>query len=272
MYPATPEDFTLELIDLLQGSLFTYEFTVTPPLVPSEDVTLTVTDENLDPVSVGKTTEGLPFDDTLTISVGENGVFSQQIDLRNKPKGKYTITIRKSSDDSFINDVTFYSDELLLGKKIAGIVDIEFNTATNLMYQNTWEYAIRLTRKTSVWKYFIVDKNKTVDLDANDLYIHDDGSDPGLPYASSYTFTRDGDEPHPSIKINGLDTVIFKSDGLVPIPFFEVPKQKLQLRKTPGAPGDPAEVTLITNLPNPKHNGVIKEDAGVPESEIYVFI
>ena len=259
--PALPEDLIFELIDFLAGNLFTYEFTVTPPLASPGDVLLTVSDEDGNPVAVVN----------KTVSIGEDGIYRQQIDLRDKPKGKYTITIRKSSDNAFIKDATFYSDDLLVGQKVLGIVDIEFNSDTNHIYTDTWEFAIRLSRKSTVWKYYIVDKTMTANLDTFDLSIHDEDSpDPKLPYASPYTFVRDGDEPHANVRINGLDTIIFKSDVL--IPFYQVPKLNLQLKKIPSVPGDTTEIIISKNLPNPRHNGVVKEESGILESEIYVFI
>ena len=270
--PDTPEDLSYELLDFLESRLFTYDFTVSPALSAPGDVDLTVTDETDTAVSVGKEVDGTPFPTTLTVSVNSEGNYSQQIDLRDLPKGKYTITLRDASDNSLIRAVEFYADEALAGKKLLAIIDIEFNTATNLMYQNTWEYAVRFSRKTSVWKYYIVDKTqKIADLDNFDLSIVDQRSEVEPPYAASYTFTRDGTEPHATVRINGFDTVIFKSDSLSPIPFFEAPLPRMQLRKIPNNPVDTEQV-IIQNLPNPRHNGVVKEEGGVLESEIYVFI
>ena len=270
--PDTPEDLSYELLDFLESRLFTYAFTVDPALTAPGDVDLTVTDETNTAVSVGKDVNGLPFPTTLTVARDTEGNYSQQIDLRELPKGKYTITLRDASDNSLIREVEFYADEALNGKKLLAIVDIEFNAATNHIYNSTWEYAVRFSRKTSVWKYYIVDKTqKIADLDNFDLTIVDQRSEVVPPYAASYTFTRDGAEPHADVRINGFDTVIFKSDALSPIPFFEAPLPRMQLRKIPNNPVDTEQV-IIQNLPNPRHNGVIKEEGGVLESEIYVFI
>jgi hypothetical protein len=270
--PASPEDLSYELLDFLESRLFTYNFIVDPPLGGSGDVSFTVTDENGNPVSVGKEVNGDPFDTTLTVSINEDGSYSQQIDLRNLPKGKYTITLRDPSDDSLISDTTFYADEQLTGTKVLALIDIEFNDATDRMYADTWEYAVRFSRKSTVWKYYIVDKTQRVaDLDNFNLAIVDQRDTADPPYASSYSFTRDGAEPHATIKINGFDTVIFKSSAASPIPFYEAPLPKMELRKVPNSPADSIQV-VIQNLPNPRHNGVVKEDAGILESEIYVFI
>ncbi len=256
--PDSPEALAYEIIDFLRGSLFTYEFT----LASSEDVLMTVSNENNIPVSV--------VDET--VSEGDDGIYRQQIDLRNHPKGKYTITIRKSSNNALISSITFYSDDKLVGKKILGILDIEFNAVNNYIYNNTWEYAIRLERKSTVWKYLIVDKTKQMaDLANYSLSISDTRSDLENPYPAKFTFTRFGNQPHDLIKINGMDTIVFKSDAASLIPFFENPLLAITLSKIPNDPGDP-EVTIIKNLPNPKHNGLVKNEAEILESEIFVFI
>ena len=270
----SPEELNYQLLDFLEGRLFSYQFKLNPALASPGDVLFTVSDENNNPVPVGKKFNGDPFDDTLTLTRSEDGSYTQLIDLRDYPKGRYTITVKNPASplDPPLKVVHFYSDELLLGKKVLAIVDIELNQATNPLYTSTWEYAIRFSRKSSVWKYFIVDKTeKVADLDNYDLSITDERTDGNLPYAANYTFTRDGQEPHATIRINGKNTVIFKSDALIPIPFFETPLPGIQLKKVPNDTGD-SEQLIIQNLPNPSHKGVIKEEAGILESEIYVFI
>ncbi len=270
--PENPEVLSYELLDFKEKRLFTYFFTVEPPLSPPGDVLLTVTDESGTPVSIGKTVEGVPFPTTVTVHVNEDGNYAQQIDLRKLPKGKYTITLQDASDNSFINSVTFYADESIAGKNVLGLVDIIFEGITDLMYDDTWEYAISFSRRTTIWKYFIVDKTqKVADLDNFNLAIVDQRVQTSPPYAASYTFTRDGNEPHDTIRINGCDTVIFKSNAISPIPFYEAPLPRMELRKVPVNPSDSTQV-IIENLPNPSHSGVVKENAGVLESEIYVFI
>lgn len=64
--------------------------------------------------------------------------------------------------------------------------------------------------------------------------------------------------------VNDLKTLVFASTGQ--IPFFEIPKLKLELRKTSDSQ------TIVANLPNPSHSGLKKVFAGRPESEVYVFI
>lgn len=66
------------------------------------------------------------------------------------------------------------------------------------------------------------------------------------------------------ILVNDFKTLVFGSTQN--IPFFEVPKLKIELRKT--SDNQP----IIANLPNPSHNGIRKVFAGRVESEVYVFI
>ncbi len=259
--PDAPEDLAFELLDFLSGSLFTYEFKVSSPPPPSGDVLLTLNDED------GTTLLN------ETVSKAEDDTYRLSIDLRGRKTGKYTLTVKNPSDSSVLSTTVFYMDDTLAGQNTTGIVSIAFDAATNRMYQKTWAFALRLKRKSTVWKYFIVDKNKTTDFDAFRLSIEDKApSDPELPYAPPYVFTRIGTEPNDDVSINGLDTVIFKSEAAKAIPFYEQPKFGLQLKKISSDPLDPVEVILIQNLPNPRHNGLVKEDTGKLESEIFVFI
>jgi hypothetical protein len=95
------------------------------------------------------------------------------------------------------------------------------------------------------------------------LQILDDGNEGTVPYGS-YIFDRIGDSPSTDIKINNLETVIFRSKDK--IPYFEIPKLNFQLHKTPG------NQLLIPNLPNPSRSAPTKQSGGEANSEIYVFI
>jgi len=66
------------------------------------------------------------------------------------------------------------------------------------------------------------------------------------------------------ILVNDLKTLVFGSAEQ--IPFYEIPKLKLELRKTSDSQ------TVVANLPNPSHSGLKKVFAGRTESEVYVFI
>ncbi len=256
----SPETITHRVIDSLESQLFTYLFSL--PAGPPE-VLIRVTNAPGSLVSVGKSTDGTPLPTTLTLSKSEEDLYSQQIDLRNQPTGLYTITIRDIADANTLREELVYADSELASRDVLGIVDIVYETATDHLYGATEEYLLQFSRKETVWKYFVVDKNGKIDLVANDLLVTDTGAGGGDPY-DTYVFNREGDEPHADIRVNNLDTIIFRSTA--PIPFYEEPKLNLELRRNPG------NLQVIANLPNPSHSGVTKDDSGSPASEIYVFI
>ena len=256
----SPETITHRVIDSLESQLFTYLFSL--PAGPPE-VLIRVTNAPGSLVPVGKSTDGTPLPTTLTLSKSEEDLYSQQIDLRNQPTGLYTITIRDIADANTLREELVYADSELASRDVLGIVDIVYETATDHLYGATEEYLLQFSRKETVWKYFVVDKNGKIDLVANDLLVTDTGAGGGDPY-DTYVFNREGDEPHADIRVNNLDTIIFRSTA--PIPFYEEPKLNLELRRNPG------NLQVIANLPNPSHSGVTKDDSGSPASEIYVFI
>jgi len=66
------------------------------------------------------------------------------------------------------------------------------------------------------------------------------------------------------IQVNDQQALVFESTQ--GIPFFEIPKTSLQLKKAPG------NQVLVANLPNPAAGGAIKQISGNPESEVYLYI
>lgn len=256
--PDSPESISHMLIDGTKNSLFTYSFTL--PGLPSQ-VRLIVSDMAGNPVSAGTEADGTPLPTELELTKNDDDTYTRQLDLRDNPPGLYTITILHITDDATqFREETFYVSDELASQNVLGIVDIVYESD---LYADPEQYELQFPRKETIWKYFVVNKNRHVTFGTEDLFI----DDLGLPSAhySSVNFTREGAEPHATVSINGLETVIFKSD--TPIPFFEVPKSSVQLKKNPG------NAVLVSNLPNPSHNGVVKEQSGgVLESEIFVFI
>ncbi|SMO71972.1 hypothetical protein [Fodinibius sediminis] len=254
--PENPEEISHELLAGIRNSLFMYEFSLGG--APGE-VLIRVSDAAGNLVSIGQTADGDPLPTTLTLSKNDDGRYIRQIDLGNNPAGRYVVTIRNTEDDTTLKEEVFYVHDELASQDVLGIVDITYDSVTNLLYADTEEYELRFSRKETIWKYFIVNKNKKVRFSTETLTINDLGS----PDYGATNFTREGAAPHPGVQINGLETVIFKSDD--PIPFYEIPKTSIQLEKDPGD-------VLIGNLPNPSHRGVVKNRGGTLESEIYVFI
>lgn len=255
--PNQPEEISHSILDGTSNTLFTYSFQLDGS---PDEVLLRVNNDEGDLVSPGKTIDGFPLPTTLTLEKSDEDTYNRQIDLRNKPAGRYTITVRNMDDDETLKEQTFYVDDQLASGSILGIVEISYTGDTGQLYGATEEYRIRFGRKETIWTYYIINKNGNVVFDDHTLQITEQVSNGGSPVQ----FNLEGDQPHSDIKINGLETVIFKS--ATPIPFKDIPKSSLQLLRNP----DSRE--LVKNLPNPSHLGVVKEVNGMPESEVFVFI
>ncbi len=260
--PNQPEAIEHELIDAVRPSLFTFSFTMSDP---PEEILLRITDETDSLVIIGKDESGDPIPAEWILIKNEDDIYRNQVDLRGKQTGKYVITIRNAADTETLKEETIYVDDELWGQNIMGIVDLIYQQDDGQLYGETEEYELRFNRKQTRWKYFIVLKNRSIDFTEDDLFIEDTQPEDADFYAAA-DFSREGDAPHESIRIQGNDTVIFKSNA--PVPFFELPKTDLRLKKI-----DTSETTvLIKNLPNPSPQGVVKKNGDELVSEIYVMI
>lgn len=252
-----PEELSHTLIDAIKNSVFNY--TLNLDSFPN-NILLRITGPDGNTISAGKNIDGTPYPDPLPVAKDSDDFFRQQIDLRHQKPGLYTFTVRNTADDTTLKEERFYIDDELASQNILGLVDIKYTDAPEHIYGETEEYALAFSRKETVWTYYVVNKNGHVIFDDHDLEISNSDYD-GYPQVS---FAREGDEPHAEIKINGFETVVFKSS--VPIPFKDSPLPELQLLRNPSG------TVLVSNLPNPSHSGVVKEQNGQLESEIYVFI
>ena len=257
--PEAPEVLGYEIIDFIEGRLFTFSFGLGSSLA---QVLLRVSNEDGTLVSVGNHTDGTPFADTLTLDRQSDDSYSQQIDLRDQAKGRYSITIRNTADTITLLEKEVYLDEDMVGRNLSGIVEIIYDTAEDRIYNDTEEYAMQFNRQASLWKYFVVNKSKTHDF-SSDTFTIDDSSSGTRPYVVN-TFALSGSAPSADVEVIGLDTLVFLSDDA--IPFYEVPKTSIELNKN--ALASP----VINHLPNPHHRGVLNEESGSLASEIYVFI
>ena len=252
-----PEELVHSLIDAIKNSLFTHSISLNSP--PNE-ILLRITGPNGATVPAGKTVEGTPLPDPLTITKDDDDIFRQQVDLRQLPPGLYTLTIRNTADDTTLKENRFYVDDELVSQDVLGLVDITYSDSSSHLYGDTEEYKILFSHKETIWTYYIVNKNKKVEFGEHDLEI----SEKVPEGESSIPFNRDGDEPHKDIKVNGFETVVFKSGILLPIK--DLPITKLELIRNPD------NTILVEHLPNPSNTSVVKEQNGQIESEIYVFI
>ncbi|MGM0459932.1 MAG: hypothetical protein ACQERO_11360 [Bacteroidota bacterium] len=255
--PEKPEAISHSILDGTRNSVFTYSFQLDGN---PDEVLFRVRDDKGNLVSPGRTVDGSPLSTTLILEKSNEDTYSRQIDLRNKPSGRYSVIIRNMDDDETLEKHTFYVDDRLASRDILGIAEINYTQDTGHLYGPTEEYEISFSRKETIWTYYIVNKNGNVIFDDHDLEIKEQVSNGSPPVQ----FSVDGDQPNADIKINGMETVIFKSQTA--IPFTDRPKASLRLLRNPGSR------ELVSNLPNPSHSGVVKEVNGIPESEVFVFI
>ncbi len=251
---------THDLIDSLRSKSFTYSFAL--PDTP-DTVLFKLTDSGGNEVSAGKNYEGNPLPPELSLLPDDNGIYRQHVDIQNMPEGQYKITIRKPGSSELLKEEMFYADNELYVRNILGIVEIAYESDSDLLYGATGDYGLRFENKETIWKYYIIDKNGKLK-DSEVLVIEDKSSLESEYYDEEVVFAPEGDAPHATIRINGMDTFIFKSQYR--IPFYEEPKASIQLKKSTD------DSVLIHNLPNPSHNGVVKDRGEDPESDIYVFI
>ncbi len=174
-----PEILSHEIIDSLKRPLFTYQFSISGN---PATVKLIVTNATGDPVSVGKDGNGNALPTTLTLSVGTNNTFEQQLDLRDLQRGRYAVSIKNEAETITLRTEEIYVDEQLEKDNILGVVDIVYESISDNLYGETEEYKLQLESADSFWKYYIVNKSKNIDLSTDSLLIADSGIVNGSPY------------------------------------------------------------------------------------------
>lgn len=259
---ASPEVLSHTLLDKAFAPLFTYSFSLASTHTKAK---FKMADSGGNLVSVGKDATGNDLPTTLSLKRDDSKQFRQQVDLRNKAKGIYTITITNDSGAATLREETILIDDGALEQGVLGIVDIKYDTATGHMYGATEYYRIKFERKRTFWKYLIVNKTQSLNLSdpTTNLSIEDSLTGGGPPYAK-VDFNLEGSEPHSSIKVKGFDTVVFKSSD--EIPSYEEPKLNVKLVLKP------SDQVMVEHLANPPANTVEKENGGDIEKEIFVFI
>ena len=256
---ASPEELTYQLLDGMRPKAFSIELSLTP--VPTS-VRIKVRNAAGEVVSPGKDLAGNSLPDVLEVNPDDRGLFRFIFDLSGKKEGIYTFALRNAADSADLWSKKYWLGESHSSQPF-GIIELRYLIAPNHLYGAKEYYQLSFTRKESLWTYYVVNGNKKVDLISSELQILDDGNEGSVPYGS-YAFDRIGDSPNTDIKINNLETVVFRSQDK--IPYFEIPKLNFQLRKTPG------NQVLISNLPNPSRSAPTKQSGGEANSEIYVFI
>lgn len=253
----SPDSLSLTYLDGFVDKLFNYELQH-----EYDSLLLKIFNPSGIQVSPGKDADGIAYPLDFILKKNEDsGVLRTQIDLRGKQSGKYRILVRNVDDNEDIEEINLWIGSQPKGKNVFGIIELIYPESLNVLYGNKEYFSLAFNRKNTIWQYYVVNKNGKIDFEATDLKIRDLGDQPDTPYRT-YVFQKV--EPHESIRINDMDTVIFRSQ--TPIPYFEEPKLNLQLERSPDS--DP----VIIHLPNPAHSGLVKEIEGQMASEIYVFI
>lgn len=254
-----PEPIIHSLLDYIRPQLFTFSFSKED----SPDVLFfRLKNEIGERVAPGKDASGNQLPDQLFLEKPGDGVFRQQVDLRGRQAGVYSISLwEEEDDDEPYHEETFYVDDQLSERALLGILELEFSEEQGDFYSEIQEYEIRFERRKTYWKYLVVDKHsrlqnpETLVIEEAEL-IEDE-------YYDSVTFSRVEAPPGEQRKIDGKEAYAFKSND--PIPFFEIPKGSIQLKES-------ASKTLISHLPNASPRAIIKENGDQLESEIYVFV
>lgn len=247
--PVGNKTITHKFIDDIKPQIFNYKFPFKANN-PSSDVA------NIEILNMEGANILGPF---ASIKPEKDNCYYYKIDLSTYPSGKYTFRVSDTTNDQI--DELIYINNELSKQSIFGLLEIEYNN--NALD----EYNLSLIRQESFWKYLIINKSGSIDLDSFNLKILDSGNENPAPYKKRYDFIK-GDEPDPNIRINGFDTVIFTSKNK--IPFYEESLLNIELLKTDrGGRSSTEGISLIKHLPNPKPSGIINKNS---ESEIYVFI
>ena len=263
----SPEVISHTLIDSLRSSLFTYPFALAAATGDVDFILLKINDDGTETkVPTGKDVDGNDLPLEFTLKQFTDNSYSHSVDARNLTFGRYKIKITTSGVEADVKlEELIYIHDQLASQDVLGIVDLIYDTANDKAYGATEEYDIHFESKKTRWKYLIVNKNKKVDFSGGEsLKIVDDSTVVASKPYQINTFATSGVQPHASIALNGLETVVLLSDQ--EIPFFEEPKLDIQLLK------DPDDVKLVTHLPNPFINGNVKKEGANAASEIYVFL
>lgn len=185
------------------------------------------------------------------------GKYQTWIDLTSYPPSRYKLKI----DGAEVLD--FYADSLLAGKKVFTLIEIFINGGEANGYSlvdsskniSAKKYSIKFNRRKTLWKYYVVTKNRT-SITSADLEIN---------------------HPDSSI-IFSASTEQELSDGSTAIPFVSNKEIDLAEEAVTGIElktinGSGSNSITIENLPNPSvKNSVPDTAANKVYSEIFVYI
>ena len=204
--------------------------------------------------------EDLQGNNILTVedlACNDQGIYQYRVDLSDYPSGRYFF---KSSDENH-NLVT---EEILIDNDLFkqhpfGLIQIEVNPNTRESYD------LKFKRSTSKWVYYIINRSG-ISLNDYDMKILDESGDDGSEIYDTYVFNGN-QSPDPDDSINNFETLVFKSTKK--IPFYQVPKSSLKLKKVDVQANPNTTEVLMKNLPNADPDGILNANN---ESEIMIYI
>lgn len=253
--PASPIA-TPTLIDQLLPRAFTYDFRAAGGYTGS--VYLNVKHESNTP---SITYSGLTAATTTNI-------YSVGVDLTKEKKGLYTITAKKTSDNSVVHSATIYVDNDLFGKNVFGMLRIQFNAPVLPALSDVYDedvFSYTFLPRAVYWRYIVTVKaSNGFFTGSNHLQINGSG---GITFNA-----MNSGQPHSTFKINDHDTVIFTSNAA--IAFSDTPRFFTLVQVQTGITLDKE---LNTKLPNasystPDSNRLNTLTPTPPYAEVFVFV
>lgn len=264
-------DLKYKVLHAIYAERFSFRFT---EKTTSKSLTVTIKNQSGTAVVAQYDIDGNPITGPYTLKADNEGdtgnllrTFKSYFDVSKNGSGYYTIVLKR--DDATEKTLQVYIHDELSRSNVSGVVQLSLAKPTPPLAAKNLR--IDLKRAESIWKYYIINKSG-IDLTATDLVLSDKSGDSGPTY-NTYTFSGNpamggGGQalPNTADSINSLPTMVFEST--VKIPFYEVPKTKLELKKIPdGLPTATAGNVLISSLPNPAPDARVDDNCN-----IYVYI
>lgn len=189
------------LIDQVRPQVFTYTFRGKEIVTPFSDYSGTVN------ISVKDEQNTTVFSFTNVASDPQTGVYSLPLDFSDKENGIYSITATKTAGGAVVHESQVYVSNELAPQNFFGLVRMKYATTAQL-YNGSETYVYALPNRKVRWRYYVSVKDYPSGFfTSNYLEISDT--------LAAYTFTPFNSPgiPHPSFKVNGLNTVVFTSTG-----------------------------------------------------------
>jgi len=214
------------------------------------------------------------------VVLNNEGIFDISFDLSDYPDGKAQLWI------DGVKEETFYAMSRHNGSGIFGIVEIFHSDHVPVDYRyvdhqdkiTTQQYHLSFQKRSTYWKYIVINKGKTEIEDPGIKYgepsnsngnngnngnAHGHNNGHGNPHTPpKYTFTQDTDGDYPD------DYLVFISDQVIPLTRKGI--DELSLRKKISS----ADRIVLDHLPNPDRNELEekKDEPGKYYSKVFLYI